>query len=150
MGQSLVNIFVHIIFSTKNREQFISPAIENELFAFLGNECQKLDCKPIKIGGHYDHVHILCRMSKQVSIVALLKAIKAHSSIWIKTKGDLLDSFYWQDGYGAFSVSETDLDKVSAYIENQHEHHSKHTFQEEYRAILKRYNVDYDERYVWD
>ncbi len=111
MGQSLVNIFVHIIFSTKNREQFISPAIENDLYAFLGNECQKLECKPIKIGGHFDHVHILCRMSKQVSIVTLLKAIKAHSSIWIKTKGESLDNFYWQDGYGAFSVSETDIDR---------------------------------------
>ena len=80
----------------------------------------------------------------------LLEEVKSHSSKWMKTKDEMLKNFYWQDGYGAFSVNPSEIDTVIEYIANQHEHHSKKTFQDEYRAFLKKYNVEYDERYVWD
>lgn len=97
-----------------------------------------------------DHVHILCRMSKKIALIKLLEELKSHSSKWIKTKSDELKQFYWQDGYGAFSVNPSEVNVVTKYIVNQKEHHRKKTFQEEYLAFLKKYNVDYDERYVWD
>jgi REP element-mobilizing transposase RayT len=150
MGQSLVQNYVHIIFSTKNRKPFIQAPVDAELHAYLGGICNKLNCQPITVGGVTDHVHLLCKLSKNIALVKLLKEIKSHSSKWIKTKGEAYKGFYWQDGYGAFSVSPTQVDSVKAYIDNQHEHHTKKTFQEEYLEFLKKHDVDYDERYVWD
>lgn len=150
MSQSLVKNYVHLVFSTKYREEFIYPPIEDELYAYLGGECKRLECQPIKIGGYTDHVHVLCMLSKKIALMYLLEQIKSHSSKWMKTKSDDLAGFYWQDGYGAFSVNPAEIDRVISYIENQKIHHSTLTFQDEYRAILKRYKVDYDERYVWD
>ena len=150
MPQSLVKNYVHLIWSTKYREHLIHPPIEEELHAYLGGICKRMECQPIKIGGYTDHVHVLCRLSQKIALMKLLEEIKSHSSKWMKTKGDDLHNFYWQDGYGAFFVNPADLDPVIAYIANQKEHHSKISFQDEYRAILKRYKVDFDERYVWD
>jgi putative transposase len=150
MGQSLVNNYIHIIFSTKHREPFIYPPYEEELHSYLGGICKNMECQPIKIGGHTDHVHILCKLSKKIALMKLLEEVKSHSSKWMKTKDISLNNFYWQDGYGAFSINPDEVDVVIAYIANQHEHHSKKTFQDEYRAFLKKYNVEYDERYVWD
>jgi REP element-mobilizing transposase RayT len=150
MGQSLVKNYLHIVFSTKNRKQLISPPFEDELHSYLGGICKNMECQPIKIGGHTDHVHILCMLSKKIALMKLLEEVKSHSSKWMKTKDVSLKKFYWQDGYGAFSVNPSEVDKVTAYITNQHEHHKKKTFQDEYRAFLKKYNVEYDERYVWD
>ena len=150
MSQSLVKNYIHLIWSTKYREHLIHPPVEQELHAYLGGICKRMECHPIKIGGHTDHVHVLCKLSQKIALMKLLEEIKSHSSKWMKTKGEELSNFYWQDGYGAFSVNPVDLDRVIAYIANQREHHSKITFQDEYRAILKRYKVDYDERYVWD
>ena len=141
---------MHLVFSTKHREHLIHPPAEEELHAYLGKECKRLDCPPIKIGGYTDHVHILCMLSKKIALMKLLEEIKSHSSKWMKTKGEDLSNFYWQDGYGAFSVNPAEIDRVIAYVANQKEHHSKVTFQHEYRAILKRYKVKYDERFVWD
>lgn len=150
MGQSLVKNYIHIVFSTKHRQPFIHAPVENELHAYLGGICKNLECHPIKIGGYTDHIHILCMLSKKIALMKLLEEVKSHSSKWIKTKGDDLKNFYWQDGYGAFSVNPSEVDRVIDYIANQHEHHGKKTFQDEYRAILKKYDVEYDERYVWD
>jgi putative transposase len=150
MPQSLVKNYMHIVFSTKHREHLIQSPVEDELHAYLGGICKRLECHPIKIGGYTDHVHILCMLSKKIALMKLLEEMKSHSSKWMKTKGDDLSNFYWQDGYGAFSVNPADIDRVIAYIANQREHHSKVTFQDEYRAILKRYGQEYDERYVWD
>ena len=150
MGQSLVKNYIHIVFSTKNREALIFPPYEQELHSYLGGICKNLDCQPIKIGGYTDHIHILCMLSKKVMLSKLLQEIKAHSSKWMKTKDEALKNFYWQDGYGAFSINPTEIDTVIAYITNQHEHHTKKNFQDEYRTFLKKYNVEYDERYVWD
>lgn len=150
MGQSLVKNYIHIVFSTKYRIPIIHAPYENELHSYLGGICKKLECHPIKIGGYTDHVHILCMLSKKIALMKLLEEVKSHSSKWMKTNDDLLKNFYWQDGYGAFSVNPSEVDTVINYIANQKEHHSKKTFQDEYRAILEKYKVEYDERYVWD
>ncbi|MCM4158750.1 IS200/IS605 family transposase [Antarcticibacterium flavum] len=150
MGQSLVKNYVHLIFSTKNRNPLIHPPVEGELYNYLGGICNQLECQAVQVGGYLDHVHILCMLSKKITLMKLIEELKSHSSKWIKTKGVGYQNFYWQSGYGAFSVSPSEIDKIITYITNQHEHHRKKTFQEEYRDFLKRYNVDYDERYVWD
>jgi putative transposase len=150
MGQSLVKNYVHIVFSTKHRQPLINETVENELYSYLGGICKALECTPIKIGGYYDHVHILCMLSKKITLMKLLEEVKSHSSKWIKTKDESLKNFYWQDGYGAFSVNPKEVDVVINYIATQKEHHGKITFQDEYRKILKKYQVEYDERYVWD
>ncbi len=150
MGQSLVQNYIHLVFSTKHRMPLITPSIEAELYAYLAGICNNLDCKAIKIGGHLDHVHILCKLSKKVALIKLLEELKSHSSKWIKTKGHEFDNFYWQDGYGAFSVNPSEVDVVINYIENQKEHHQTKTFQDEYRQFLKKYQVEFDEKYVWD
>ena len=150
MGQSLVYYYTHIIFSTKHREKLILPRIADELYSYLGGTCNRLKCQTIKVGGHLDHVHILCMLSKQVTISNLLAEIKSNSSKWMKTKGDDFKDFYWQDGYAAFSVSHGHVDQLIKYIENQHEQHSKVDFKEELLRILKKNGVYYDERYLWD
>lgn len=141
---------MHIVFSTKNREALIYPPYEEELHSYLGGICNNLESPAIKIGGHTDHVHLLCMLSKKITLITLLQELKSNSSKWIKTKDNKLSQFYWQDGYGAFSVNPSEADTVVAYIANQHEHHKTRTFQEEYRAFLKKYSVEYDERYVWE
>ena len=150
MGQSLVKIYTHLIFSTKNREPLIIPKYNDELHSYLGGICKNLECQPIKIGGYTDHIHILCMLSKKIALMKLLEEVKSHSSKWMKTKDEMLKNFYWQDGYGAFSVNPSEVDLVIEYIANQHEHHRNKTFQDEYRSFLKKYQVEYDERYVWD
>lgn len=150
MGQSLVQNYIHIVFSTKYREALIQPPYEQELHAYLGGTCNELECPVLIVGGYTDHIHILCMLSKKIALMTLVQKIKANSSKWIKTKDVSLENFFWQDGYGAFSVNPSEVDVVINYIKNQHEHHSKKDFKEEYRTILKKYNVSYDEQYVWD
>ncbi len=150
MGQSLAKNYVHIIFGTKHREPLINSTIEAELHNYLGGICNRLECYPIKVGGFTNHIHILCLLSKKIALMKLVEELKSHSSKWIKTKGAAYQNFYWQDGYGAFSVNPSEIDAVVVYIANQHEHHRQHSFQDEYRVFLKKYNVEYDERYVWE
>jgi REP element-mobilizing transposase RayT len=150
MPQSIAYNYLHITFSTKYREPLIDEAIEEELFKYIGGICKNLECNPIKVGGYRDHIHILCVLSRKIALMKLLEEIKSHSSKWIKTKGDQYKNFYWQRGYGSFSVNPAEIDVVIRYIENQAEHHKKKTFQEEYVAFLKKYNAEYDERYLWD
>ncbi len=150
MGQSLVKNYIHIIFSTRYREPIIHQSVENELYRYIGGICKEMECPPIKIGGYTDHVHLLCMLSKKIALMDLLEEVKSHSSKWIKTKSVELKNFYWQNGYGAFSVNPSEIDRVITYIENQKEHHRKKTFQDEYRAFLKKYKVEYDERYIWE
>jgi REP element-mobilizing transposase RayT len=150
MSQSLAQIYVHIIFSTKNRIHLIDEDISDELYAYLGGACKALDCPPVKTGGYYDHVHILCKLSKKITLIKLLEEVKKPSSKWIKTKGSKYSNFYWQDGYAAFSVNPAEIDPVINYISHQKEHHRKVSFQEECRSFFQTYNIDYDERYVWD
>lgn len=146
----MVANYVHIVFSTKHRYPFIVPEIEEELHRYLGSECNRLECYVVKVGGYTDHIHILCMLSRKIPLMKLLEDVKSHSSKWIKTKGDAYREFYWQDGYGAFSVNQRDVESVIAYITNQHQHHKDESFKDEYLGILKKYKVAYDERYVWE
>ena len=150
MPQSLSKVYVHIIFSTKNRQNLIDDRIENSLYEYLGGICKGLECNPVRVGGHKNHVHLLCLLSRKVAQMKLLEEIKKQSSKWIKTKGQAYSNFYWQDGYGIFSINPTETDKVIDYIQLQQEHHKHKSFQDEFIAFLKKYQVEYDERYIWD
>ncbi len=150
MPQSLSKVYVHITFSTKNRQNLIDDNIKNALFEYLGGICKGLECYPVKVGGYKNHVHILCLLSRKIAQMKLLEELKKQSSKWIKTKGEQFSRFYWQDGYGIFSVNPSQTNVVKTYIENQEEHHKKTTFEDELRVFLKKYNMDYDERYLWD
>ncbi|MFN2395359.1 MAG: IS200/IS605 family transposase, partial [Bacteroidales bacterium] len=116
MPQSLVKNYLHITFSTKNRQPLIDFEIEEELFNYLGGICKSLECYPVIVGGHKNHIHILCLLSQKVLLVKLIEELKSHSSKWIKTKGDKYRNFYWQNGYGAFSVNPTEIEVVRNYI----------------------------------
>jgi putative transposase len=151
MPQSLAKVLVHIVFSTKNRSPFLSDRnVREEVHAYLGGTCNSLDCQVLTVGGVADHVHILCALSRNVSLAKLVGDIKRGSSKWIKTKGRMLTKFAWQSGYGVFSVGESEIERVRQYIVGQEHHHRKKTFKDEYRSVLKEYGVDYDERYIWD
>lgn len=150
MGQSLSQLYVYIIFSTKNHYPFIHPEIEPELFAYMGDTINRSGGFPFLINGTSDHVHVFGTLPKIVSLAKYIEDIKRNSSRWIKTKGIQYQKFGWQDGYGAFSVSSSKKDVVIKYIANQKEHHKKVTFKEELLQFLKEYEIDYDERYLWD
>jgi REP element-mobilizing transposase RayT len=150
MGQSLVKQYTHIIFSTKYQKPLIIDSVEEELYRYIGGICKNMECYPVKIGGYRNHVHILCLLSKKIALMKLLEKVKSHSSQWVKTKDECMENFYWQNGYGAFSVNPSQVNRVKSYIKNQHIHHRKKTFQEEYLKFLKEYNIEYDERYLWD
>ncbi len=148
MPQSLANILVHIVFSTKNREFLIRQGLEDDLWRYVATICTNQGCHAHKICGIEDHIHIACNLSRTLSVSKLVEEVKTESSKWMKTKG--APTFAWQNGYGAFSVSPSQMGDLIRYIANQREHHRTMTFKEEYLEILKRYGVPYDERYVWD
>ncbi len=150
MAQSLSNILLHLIFSTKNREPFINETIESDLYAYMTSIAAAKGSFVHKIGGISDHVHLFLTLPRTISISNLLEEIKKDSSKWIKTKSKKHSNFSWQKGYGAFSVSASMQNTVTNYISNQKEHHKTHTFQEEYLKFLQLYNIPYDEKYVWD
>jgi len=150
MPQSLSSILIHLIFSTKNREPFITPAIETELHPYMAKIFRELKSPSLAIDGTRDHVHILFSLARVVAIADLLEEVKTETSKWIKTKGPEFRNFHWQKGYGAFSIGQSQVAAVKRYILGQKEHHRRVTFQDEYRKFLKVYGIDYDERYVWD
>jgi REP element-mobilizing transposase RayT len=150
MSQSLTKVCLHITFSTKDRYPFIDGEIEQELWAYIGGVCKALDCNPICVGGYRDHIHVCCLMSRNITQAKLLEEIKKGSSKWIKTKGRKYEKFYWQRGYSMFSVNPSEMGKVAEYIQNQSIHHTKQSFQQELLTFLKKYGVEYDERYLWE
>ena len=150
MAQSLSKIYLHIIFSTKNRCPWIVEKIQSELYAYMATVLKSWDSPAIIIGGMPDHIHLLLLFSKNYSVSKVIEQAKKRTSKWIKTKGKEFENFYWQNGYGAFSVSQSQLDTVRDYIANQKEHHKHLSFKDEYRSFLKKYEIPYDERYIWD
>ncbi len=150
MPQSLVKNYIHIVFSTKNRLPLIDQEIESALHGYIAGICNNLDCQAIKIGGFVDHVHILFILSKNITLTKLISDIKSSSSKWIKTNGDRYKNFYWQDGYGAFSVSGSQLEKVTEYIINQKIHHTQLSYKDELRTFLENFEIEFDEKYMWD
>jgi putative transposase len=150
MPQSLSSLLTHLVFSTKNREALLTGEVAQQIHPYLVGVLNGVGCPSIQVGGVSDHVHLFFRLSRTRTIAEIVEALKTSSSKWIKTKGSNFASFHWQSGYGAFSVSQSDADAVVAYIQNQPEHHKRVSFQEEYRRFLDRYQIAYDERYVWD
>lgn len=150
MPQSLARLHVHLVFSTKNREPIITDAVRDALHAYMAAVLQNLGCAPVLINSVEDHAHLLFDLARTVSISQVVEDVKKASSKWIKTQGPEFASFAWQAGYGAFAVSESNVEAVREYIANQREHHRKKSFQEEYRQFLERHRIAFDERYVWD
>lgn len=150
MPQSLARLHVHLVFSTKNREPFISDIVRAPLHAYMATVLQNLGCTPVLINSVEDHAHLLFDLSRTVSISQAVEDVKKASSKWIKTQGPEFAGFAWQSGYGAFAVSESNVEAVREYIAHQREHHRKKSFQEEYRQFLERHRIVFDERYVWD
>ncbi len=138
------------MFSTKNREPWLDGKVASEIHPYLVGVLNNIGCPSLQVGGVADHVHLFFRLARTKTVAEVVEAVKTSSSKWIKTKGPEFGNFHWQSGYGAFSVSQSDSEAVVTYIQNQPEHHRMVTFQEEYRRFLDRYQVAYDERYVWD
>src|SRR5678815_5345983 len=151
MAQSLSRLWTHLIFSTKDRFPFLrDKVLRGEMHAYLVEMLRIHDCQTLIVGGVEDHTHSLFALSRTHSIASVVKEVKRTSSGWIKTTSRKMSKFYWQGGYAAFSVSQSNLTDVIRYIENQEEHHKRVTFRDEYREFLKAYGIAYDERYVWD
>ncbi|WP_395746208.1 IS200/IS605 family transposase [Prosthecobacter sp.] len=150
MPQSLANLYIHLIFSTKERIPCISPSVRPDLHAYMATVLANLHSPAVLINSVADHVHLLFNMGRTVTLAQVVEDVKKSSSKWIKTQDATQAGFAWQAGYGAFSVSESNVPKVANYIRNQEEHHRVKTFQEEYREFLARHKMPFDERYVWD
>lgn len=149
MPQSLSHVVLHFIWSTKERYPFLHDKhLREELYRVLEGISAKLECPPVMVGGVADHIHILVRFSRTISIAEWVKEMKRASTKWLHAHQ--LDKFYWQKGYGVFSVSQSALEQVCRYIATQEEHHKTVSFQDEYRAFLKKHNIAYDENYLWE
>ena len=148
MPQSLARNAIHLVFSTKHREPLITPEIEPKLHAYMAGTLAELKCPALKIGGVADHVHTLFLLARTISMSDVVEELKKSASKWMKLNG--VPEFYWQSGYGAFSVSASNEPKVETYVANQPEHHRKLSYQDELRVLLRKHGVVWDERYVWD
>ena len=150
MPQSLALIIVHLVFSTKDRQPLLGASIRSALHAYLATVARNAGCECYRVGGAADHVHLAVRFSRTLTMADLVEELKTSTSKWLKTQSPELAAFAWQRGYGAFSVGPSDLEALRAYIDKQEEHHRTRTFQDEYRAFLTKYGIEFDERYVWD
>lgn len=150
MPQSLVKILIHVVFSTKNRADLIAPEIENSLFGYIHGIVENNESKLIIANGTTNHIHLLISLGRKIDISKLIGDIKRDSSSWVKKQSAGLSNFYWQKGYGAFSIGQSQIEVVINYIEKQKEHHKKQDFKDEFRVLLKKYAVDYNEQFVWD
>jgi len=151
MPQSLSVVYIHLVFSTKYRQPFLRDIPRrNSLHAELGGISKRLDCPPIIVGGVEEHVHLLCRFGRTITQADWVKELKRVSNGWLKEQGPEYAQFQWQAGYADFSVSHSNLEEVKQYIANQEEHHRKMSFQDELRALFRKHEQEWDERYVWD
>jgi putative transposase len=150
--QSLAKIYIHLVFSVKNREPLLVDSIRQSAHNYMAVVLQNFNCPAVLINSVEDHVHILLELSRTATVAAVVEEVKTTSSKWLKHQEASIDlqNFSWQSGYGAFSVSESMVQNVRDYIANQQEHHRHKTFQEEYRMFLEKHKIQYDERYVWD
>jgi putative transposase len=151
MAQSLAKILVHGVFSTKERRPFLrDAALRLEMHRYVGGILKHLECQPIIVGGVEDHVHLLASLSRTHTAAELVKEVKRSSSLWIKERDASMRDFCWQNGYGVFSIGFSQIEDVRRYIAEQEQHHRRLSFQDEFRLLLKRYEIPFDERYVWD
>jgi putative transposase len=151
MPQSLSNVIIHVVYSTKHRKPSLRDrGLRDETHRQLGGASKTLDCPPILVGGTEDHVHLVARQSRTISLADWIKELKRTTSLWIKQRDRGQKDFQWQAGYGAFSVSQSNLAQVVEYIKNQEKHHRRFDFKTEFRRLLERHGIEYDEQYVWD
>jgi REP element-mobilizing transposase RayT len=150
MPQSLSKVIIHIIFSTKDREPWLDRDVRPRMHAYVATICREMKAEAFLVGGVGDHLHIVTALPRTVSQAALVETVKKTSSKWLKELDSKYRGFYWQRGYGAFSVSPSQVDAVLQYVTDQEEHHRTRSFQEEYRDFLTKYGIEFDERYVWD
>jgi putative transposase len=151
MPQSLANVLVHVVFSTKERRALLQDReLRIEMHRYIAGVCKTLECPAVIVGGVSDHVHVLANQSRTISLAEWVKEMKRASSLWAKNRHPEWESFQWQAGYGAFSVSQSQRESVRAYIDSQEEHHRQASFQDELRQLLKKQEISFDERYVWD
>lgn len=150
MPQSLTKLYSHLIFSTKNRQPFLDDEIRPRVHAYLATILRGMDSPWVVVGGVADHVHLLFDMGKMHAPVKFVEQVKRESSKFVKTLGAKYQKFYWQRGYGMFSVGPAHRNEAEAYVRGQEEHHRTKTFQEEFRTFLEQYGIPYEEQYVWD
>jgi putative transposase len=150
MPQSLSCVLLHVIFSTKNHHPFLDKSIRGRMHAYLATLCRDLNCNAYRVGGIADPVHIVAGLNKTLSQSQFIEDIKKKSSKWVKQHEPRCQTFAWQRGYGIFSISQRMLDKTIRYVENQEEHHKEVSFKEEFRIFLEKYNLAFDEKYIWD
>ena len=151
MPQSLSNVLVHVVFSTKDRLPFLEAfPLRGAMHRYLASVSAQLGCPTVAVGGVADHVHLLARLARTTALAEWIKELKRVSSLWVKDTEWAMEEFHWQAGYGAFSVSQSESGRVARYIAQQHNHHRRVTFQSEFRTLLTRHALDFDERYVWD
>ena len=149
MGQTLTNVLVHVVFSTKNRDKLLAADVRPRLHAYIAAIVAGEGGRAFAVGGGLDHIHLLARLPAKMAVSDLMRQVKANSSRWLRETFPALRSFGWQSGYAAFSVSHSQLDAAFRYVETQEEHHRKHSFEDEFVSLLKRNELDYDERYLW-
>jgi REP element-mobilizing transposase RayT len=147
---SYTHLLYHIVFSTKERRPLITPALRAELEPYLGGIVREQRGIPLEIGGMPDHVHLVLRVRPDQAVADVVRLVKANSSKWANERSDLTERFSWQTGYGAFTVSASQLAVVRRYVQTQEEHHRKQKFQEEFIGLLKKHGIEYDERYLWE
>ncbi len=148
MPQSLSKMYVHCVFSTKNRLPLITDEIRKDLHSYIIGTLSNIGSYVNEIHAHKDHIHILCTLPRTITIADLISKAKTSSSKWLKKQG--ITNFSWQDGYGSFSVSPFHVPVIEKYILNQEEHHKEKSFKNEFRSFIKEYEIEYDEKYVWD
>jgi putative transposase len=148
MAHTSGNILLHMIFSTQGRRPLIKETVRDDLFAYMGGIVREMGGTPLIINGVDDHVHMLMRIRPVHSAAEVARIVKTNSSRWVREKHS--PRFAWQTGYGVFSVSESNIAAVTKYIATQEEHHQSHSFEQEFVAFLKKNNVAYDERHIWD
>ena len=150
MPQSLAKLYTHLVFSTKHRDRSLSDDIRNDLHAYMGGTLNGLGCISLEINSEPDHVHALFLLGRTITLSDAVGNLKKSANDWLRKRDPRFAQFYWQGGYGAFSVSQSGVEELRNYIRNQREHHQQVSFQDEFRAFLRRYELEYDERYVWD
>lgn len=150
MANTYTSIYIHYVFSTKNRVSVLGEKIRERLWAYIGGIARDHGMAALRVGGVTDHVHALVALPATVSIARGVQLIKGGSSRWMHETFPEIADFAWQEGYGAFSVSKSHVEETVAYIERQKEHHRERSFQEEYLAFLRKHEIAYDERYIWD
>jgi REP element-mobilizing transposase RayT len=150
MPQSLAKVYLHLVFSTRNRERILADEERPDLHAYMGGILKGMNCMPIEINSEPDHVHVLFMLGRTLGMSAVVGAVKKSATDWLRARSPRYHGFHWQSGYGVFSVSQSAVETVRRYIRNQRQHHRGKSFMDEYRAMLEKHEIEYDERYVWE